>query len=147
MFNSFYVRLNLLDDPSLPLSLLSWATALIDLLCQFLNVPLGVQQVMVVRVIVWSVFEQVLDQKRHMRHMLISLHISFVSINAGERLPQCTEGRLLYFETVHLNQQLVSRDPLDRFNHQIAQRLLLLVLTHALLLEWRREEDRGRAWI
>lgn len=43
MFNSFYVRLNLLDDPSLPLRLLSRATALIDPLGQSLNVPLGVQ--------------------------------------------------------------------------------------------------------
>lgn len=51
MFNSLYVRLNLLDDPGLPFCLLSGATALIDLLSQSLDVPLGVQQVRVVRVV------------------------------------------------------------------------------------------------
>ena len=62
MFNSLYVRLDLLDDPGLPLCLLSRATALIDLLGQPLDVPLGVEQVRVVRVILWGVLEQVLKQ-------------------------------------------------------------------------------------
>lgn len=61
MFNSFYVRLNLLDDPGLPLRLLGRATALVDLLGQPLDVPLGVQQVGVVRVVFSGVFEQVLQ--------------------------------------------------------------------------------------
>ncbi len=43
MFNSLYVRLDLLDDPGLPLCLLSRAAALIDLFGQSLDVPLGVQ--------------------------------------------------------------------------------------------------------
>lgn len=57
MFNSFYVSLNLLDDPGLPLRLLGGATALVDLLGQSLDVPLGVQQVSVVRVVFSGVFE------------------------------------------------------------------------------------------
>lgn len=64
MFNSFDVRLNLLDDPGLPLRLLGRTTALVDLLGQSLDIPLGVQQVRVVRVVLWSVLEQVL-QNRH----------------------------------------------------------------------------------
>lgn len=51
-------------------------------------------------------------------------------------------------EIVHLDQQLVSRDPLDRFDHQISQSLLLLVLTHALLLyEDGKEYLRGEKWL
>ena len=43
MFDPLYVRLDLLDDPGLPLCLLGRAAALIDLLGQSLDVPLGVQ--------------------------------------------------------------------------------------------------------
>lgn len=43
MFDSLYVRLNLLDHPGFPLRLLSRASSLIDLLRQPLDVPLGVQ--------------------------------------------------------------------------------------------------------
>lgn len=49
--------------------------------------------------------------------------------------------------TADLNQQLVSRDPLDRFDHQVSQRLFLLVLTHALLSNGSREKDVSRSKI
>lgn len=62
MFNALYVRLDLLDDSGLPLCLLGRAAALVDLLGQPLDVPLGVQQVRVVRVILWRVLEQILEQ-------------------------------------------------------------------------------------
>ena len=51
MFNTLYMCLDLLDDSGLPLRLLSGATALIDLLSQSLDVPLGVQQEGVVWVV------------------------------------------------------------------------------------------------
>lgn len=43
---------------------------------------------------------------------------------------------------VHLNQQFISRNPLNRFDHQITQTLFLLVLTHVLLLEQKTENKR-----
>lgn len=43
VLDSFYVCLNLLDDPGFPLCLLSRASSFIDLLRQSFNVPLGVQ--------------------------------------------------------------------------------------------------------
>lgn len=40
----------------------------------------------------------------------------------------------------HLNQQLVSRNPLNWLDHQITQSLFLFVLTHVLLLDWRQKK-------
>lgn len=74
MFNSFYVSLNLLDDPGLPLRLLGRATALVDLLGQSLDVPLGVQQVSVVRVVFSGVFEQVLQQQDTAKYIKLSVN-------------------------------------------------------------------------
>lgn len=42
----------------------------------------------------------------------------------------------------HLHQQLVSRDPLHRLDHQVGQGLLLLVLPHALL----QNTHEGQGW-
>lgn len=42
----------------------------------------------------------------------------------------------------HLHQQLVSRDPLHRLDHQVGQSLLLLVLPHALL----QNTGGGQGW-
>lgn len=60
MFHSLDMRLNLLNDPGLPLRLFSRATSFINLLCQPLDVPLGVQQEGVVRVVIWGVLQKVL---------------------------------------------------------------------------------------
>lgn len=73
VFNSFYVRLDLLNDPGLPLRLLGRATALVDLLSQSLDVPLGVQQVRVVWVVFSGVFEQVLQQQNTTKYIKLPL--------------------------------------------------------------------------
>lgn len=62
MFNSLYVSLDLLDNPGLPLRLLSGATPLVDFLRQSFDVLLRVQQKLMIWMILWRVFQQVLEQ-------------------------------------------------------------------------------------
>lgn len=76
MFNSLYMCLDLLDDSGLPLHLLGGAAPFIDLLSQALDVPLGVQEEGVVRVVLRGVFQQVL----HMTHIYLA-RISRTSCN------------------------------------------------------------------
>lgn len=120
MFNSFYVRLDLLNDPGFPLRLLSRATAFINPLSQSLDVSLGVQQERMVWVILWRVLKQVLEQTTKTRRELIVINRQ--KSGAGVAM-------------IHLNQKLIARNPLHRFDHQIAQSLFLLVFAHVLLLE------------
>lgn len=60
MLHPLDVCLDLLHDPRLPLRLLRIAPALVDALCQALDVLLGVHQVAVVWVVLWGVLQQVL---------------------------------------------------------------------------------------
>lgn len=85
-------------------------------------------------VVLWSVLQQVLEQTKH---ELIDTQQS-ISITAVYRKPDDD------IERIHLDQELISGNPLHRFNHQITQSLLFLVLTHVLLLEGR--EDGDGAW-
>lgn len=79
VFNSLYVCLDLLDDPGLPLRLLGGAAALVDPLSQTLDVSLGVQEVRVVRVVLWGVLEQVLEQNKNTKGINLPLHEPLVT--------------------------------------------------------------------
>lgn len=57
MLHPLYVCLDLLHDPRLPLHLLRVPSSFIDPLSQSLYVLLSIQQVRVVWVVLWSVFQ------------------------------------------------------------------------------------------
>lgn len=78
-----------------------------------------------------------LNKQHGHKYALISLHMSSLPLNTGWGQDQ--QSYILRY----LNQQLISRNPLDRFNHQVTQSLFLLVLTHVLLSEWRMATRQG----
>lgn len=80
-----------------------------------------------------------LNKQHEHKYTSISLHMSSLLLNTGWGHLEDQQSYILRY----LNQQLVSRNPLDRFNHQVTQSLFLLVLTHVLLSEWRMDTRQG----
>ena len=80
-----------------------------------------------------------LSKQHEHKYTSISLQMSSLLLNTGWGHLGDQQSYILRY----LNQQFVSRNPLDRFNHQVAQSLFFLVLTHVLLSEWRMGTRQG----